>query len=395
MIALTLLLALQDSTFAGEWDTTFGEMTLKVDGLTVSGSYVVKGETSTIAGEVKGRRLTFTYRESGAEGEGWFELAADGRSFSGQWRERGTEAWQPWVGKRREKKPPTFDGVWNSTFGKMRLHQDGDRVSGIYSYGDGSTIEGTVKDGRLAFRYREGVMEGEGWFELAKDAGSFRGEWRPKAGGDWKSWTGTRVAPVAGRQWLVVIEARWEGSLADREYSFGDMLRTFFARTPNVEVRHRTFSDEGSLGRWCKETAFLAEPVVLAVATHGTPEGLVVGGRTIGAKGIAENLRHTRNLTLLHFSSCLIMKDKLAVEIVKSLGRDCRFPISGYTTSVDWAASAVIEFLYFDLVLSRGMKPAEAAASVKKMMPIAGDARVPEAPFESAGFRIISPDEVK
>jgi len=191
------------------------------------------------------------------------------------------------------------------------------------------------------------------------------------------------------------VEARWEGSLAEREYSFGDMNRAFFARTPNVEVRQRFFNDEASLGHWCKETAFLAEPVVLAIATHGTPEGVVVNGRTIGAKAIAENLRYAKNLELLHFSSCLIMKDRLSTEIVKALGQSCRFPISGYTTSVDWAASAVIEFMYFDLILSRGMAPDAAAKAVVKLMPFAGDRRVAESPFDSAGFRIVRPEEVK
>jgi hypothetical protein len=56
---------------------------------------------------------------------------------------------------------------------------------------------------------------------------------------------GVRVAPVPGRKWLVVLEAHYENNLAEQEYSFGQMLKAFFARTPEVQVRHRFFHDLG------------------------------------------------------------------------------------------------------------------------------------------------------
>jgi hypothetical protein len=67
--------------------------------------------------------------------------------------------------------------------------------------------------------------------------------------------------------------------------------------------------------------------------------------------------RYAANLKLLHFSSCLV-----------GLGRErAPFPVSGYATSVDWGASALLEFTYLDLILNRGMDPAhgrgEAAAA--------------------------------
>ena len=45
---------------------------------------------------------------------------------------------------------------------------------------------------------------------------------------------GPRVRPQAGRVWLVVLKANWERDLEEEEYSFGVMLRTFFARVPAV-----------------------------------------------------------------------------------------------------------------------------------------------------------------
>jgi hypothetical protein len=129
---------------------------------------------------------------------------------------------------------------------------------------------------------------------------------------------------------------------------------------------------------------------VLVLATHGSPRGVEVGGRTIGAAALADSLRYAGDLRLIHFSACLTMKANLADELAKGMpGR--AVPISGYTTVVDWAASAVIEFMYFDLVLCRGMRPKEAADQLRKLMPFAGDKDVPGTPFKSAGFRILLP----
>ena len=175
------------------------------------------------------------------------------------------------------------------------------------------------------------------------------------------------------------------------EYSFGAMLRAFFARTPHVAVRHRFFSDDASLARWIGELAYLVEPTVLVIATHGAPEGVRVGGHTIGAETIARGLRLARSVQLLHFSACLMLKDRLASEILRKLEGDARFPISGYTKSVDWAASAIIEFMYLDLILSRGSAPETAARSLEQLMPFAGSEPLPGVPFAPAGFRLVGP----
>lgn len=391
-LGLSMALAASAQDFSGTWETTYGEMTLTQKDSEVRGTYQMGVQTSTIGGKVEKTRLTFTYQESDTKGEGWFELSADGQEFQGQWREKDHEAWQPWIGKRKQSQSG-FAGLWNTTYGKMRLLQTGDKIQGTYA--DGSILSGRLEAGKFSFQYKESNAEGEGFFELSKDSSSLHGKWKPKGGTEWTAWEGTRIVPVPGRLWLVIVEARWEGSLADREYSFGDMLRPFFARCPNVEVRHRYFNDEHSLRRWCSEVGYLAEPAVLLIATHGTPEGVVVGDRTIGAQAIAQSLRFAANLQLLHFSSCLIMKDRLAIELLKAIGKGCPFPISGYTTSVDWGASAVIEFMYLDLILSRGMAPAVAAKHLDKLLPFSGDKVVPDAPFPSAGFRLVKPEEVK
>jgi hypothetical protein len=190
----------------------------------------------------------------------------------------------------------------------------------------------------------------------------------------------------------VVVEAPWQRFLMDREYSFGNMLREFFARSPGVQVRHRFFTNEAGLRRCCRDLLYIAEPVVLVLPTHALPTGITVDGQTIPVPVLLESLRHIGNLRLVHFSACLILQDPGVVDLLKQFCTASDLAISGYTTSVDWAESAIIEFTFLDLVLARGMPPAAAAAQLLKLLPFAGDRAVPDAVFPPAGFRIVLPE---
>ncbi len=119
--------AQQPPSFAGTWQTTFGDMVLQQDGVNVTGAYVSAGLTGQITGKVEGRTLTFTYKEPAAAGEGSFDLSPDGASFTGRWRVAGTQPWGEWQGQRVDAAgavvATTFSGVWNTSFGSMRLTQ--------------------------------------------------------------------------------------------------------------------------------------------------------------------------------------------------------------------------------------------------------------------------------
>ena len=379
-----------EGSFNGTWQTTFGPMQLKQEGDRVTGSYSMLGSSCPIQGRASKGRFEFTYREGATTGEGWFQLAADGETFAGKWRETGNPLWLDWVGKRLEAKSG-FAGLWSSSYGRLRLVREGDGIEGIYAGEGGSTIKGKVKDGRFEFRYQEPSARGEGWFELVGGGVALTGKWRPDGGKNWSDWNATRVSADPGVTYLVVLEARWEEDLGQQEYAFGDMLKTFFERTPKVQVRRRALSNAGDLERWCREVSLLAEPVVVCLSSHGNSEGLQVAGRTIKPEAIADSLRSAGNVKLLHFSSCLIMKNQLADRLMNRLGDQATYPISGYTTSVDWAASAVIEFMYFDLVMVRKMSPEKAARQIKTLFPIAGSKPVPGAVLAPAGFRILAP----
>jgi len=339
--------------FPGRWFTSFGTMLLEQRASRVRGSYRYRGAEGRIEGSVLGKALRFRYEEPGERGSGEFRLLRSGR-FAGTYTPSGSRREARWDGHRG------WDGIWETGFGRMRLVQEGSRVRGTYAGGGPATISGRVDGDRLVFRYREKGASGEGRFTIADNEEAFAGHWRPRGKRDWRPWSGHRVHRQAGVTWLVVLEAHWQRSLAEPEYSYGGMLREFLARQPQVRMRQRYFHDSASLERWCGEMSYLAEPSLLLIASHGLAAGLSVHGKLIDTRRVLASLRDAENLTLLHFSSCLVGTDS---------GRFLRgrpFPVSGYTTSVDWNASALLEFRYLDLILGQGLSPAAAAAKLPR-----------------------------
>ena len=370
--------------FSGRWFTTFGVMELNQERDRVRGSYLLQQNTCPIEGLIREGKFHFTYQEPPVEGEGWFELVRYGR-FEGQWRPKGTSAWSSWTGQRE------FEGVWESSFGLLRLVQETDRVIGFYEGVGPCCLEGRLEQKHLTFSYREPLSEGEGYFDLAPDATSFSGDWHAVGAQQWAPWKGRRLVAMPGLVWLVVIEAHWQRSYFEKEYAFGHMLREFFSRLPNVNVRQRFFDDAAGLERWCRDLMYLPEPVAVVFASHGTAEGLTVCGKSVNAARLVESLHYADNILLLHFSSCLMMHDGKAGELARTLQQTVRFPISGYDRSVDWAASALIEFHYLDMVLGRGLLPTAAAREVLRLVGYAGDKDLSGSPYPAAGFRILTP----
>ena len=367
--------------YTGRWFTTFGAMDLTQNGRAVEGTY---GRAGTIEGTVTGDRLDFQYAEPGETGQGTFTLLRHGK-FAGRYAPDGGYQDFVWEGLRG------FDGIWDSSFGRLRVIQDEDRAVGFYEGVGPATLEGRLEDGRLVFHYEEPRARGEGSFELAQDGLRFEGQWRADGMPQWQPWVGRRVLPTPGLTWLVVLEAHWQRSLADNEYAFGHMLREFFARLENVKVRQRFFHDEASLGHWCRELLYLPEPAILLIASHGTPEGLSVHGKTINLGDVVSSLAHADNLQLLHFSSCLLMQDGAEGAAMGPVLDRVSFPISGYTTSVDWGGSALIEFTYLDMILAKHLTPEQAAGQVTRLLPFAGDQASPSSPYGAAGFRFFMP----
>lgn len=94
----------------------------------------------------------------------------------------------------------SYEGLWYSDqFEHMYLHRQGDKVSGVYAYGAGGTLEGEVDGNRLIFSWHEPGdrselrrdRSGQGYFLLVDngDGPELVGEWgyddEHAGGGPW------------------------------------------------------------------------------------------------------------------------------------------------------------------------------------------------------------------
>jgi hypothetical protein len=252
-------------------------------------------------------------------------------------------------------------------------------VFGLAEYDAAARIEGEFDGSRLTFTLDAGNFSGRAVLDLDPTGYTLSGEWlepnqpsRPLGG--------QRILPRPGLIWLVVAEAHWQRALDDSEFAFGHMLKELFARLPRAQVRHRFYHDETSLLHWCRQLLFLPEPAVLVLAGHGETSGLTVNGKIIPLARILESLRYADGLQLVHFSSCLVGQDSERALIAAP------FPVSGYQTSVDWAQSALTEFIYLDMILEKGLSPAAAAEQLVSLVRFAGAEEIPGSPYRPAGF---------
>jgi len=263
-----------------------------------------------------------------------------------------------------------WQGTWETTYGTLVLTQDGASVRGFYTVGGTATIEGMVTPGgRMVFTYSEPAASGEGWFELSGDSLAFSGMWRAEGATAWATWEGIRAGQGSLQaRWLVVLEVEWQESLAEEEFSFGEMLGAFFARIDGVEVRHRFVHSPEDIRRFCTEAAMLPGDVYLVLAAHATESGLATPAGTVTPALLADALDpFGDNLRLVHLSACLAMAGATPKSLLREVGGN-GLVVSGYTESVDWTESAVVEMLYLSLILEKGLAPAEAAAAVEAVL---------------------------
>ena len=323
------------------------------------------------------RRLPSAIRRRSEKGTGWFRLKRPG-CFAGEYLAEGQPHPLPWQGWRE------FEGYWETTLGRMRLFQEADRVHGFLEFDGAGRLDGRIEHGRLAYTFKGSHISSSGFLDLDPLCHTLTGEWQ-EDGQPLHAWHGRRALARPGLIWLVVFEAYWQRSLDDREYAFGSMLREIFSRLSRAQVRHRFFHDEDSLIHWSRQLLFLPEPAILVVTGHGEANGLTVNGRTIDMRRMIDSLRLADSLQLLHFSSCLVGQD--SGQALTS----APFAVSGYTTRVDWAESALTEFIYLDMMLEKGLPPARAAEQLVSLVRFAGDEPIPGSPYLPAGFRFFGP----
>lgn len=107
MMPLTQVAAEDLGTYSwtGEWETSWGDMTLNQNGTKVTGTYTF--DSGKIEGTVSGNVLTGTWSESPSyapprdAGEVEFVMSTDGKSFTGKWRYGSEGNWGNWEGGNR------------------------------------------------------------------------------------------------------------------------------------------------------------------------------------------------------------------------------------------------------------------------------------------------------
>jgi len=192
--------------FAGSWDTgRWGTMTLVQDGTQVFGNYsyadgVIEGNVTPGDSGTFVLRYRWRNQSGGSKGVGYFTLAADAKSFKGGWTEgenlNGNG--QSWDGVRTADAPappPTFTGLWDTEWGKIRLAQGVTEANGTYEYG-GGLLEGVVENKTFRFRWTNRLTgeTGMGQFKLATYGKTFEGTWgvgTSYSGGG--TWNGSRL----------------------------------------------------------------------------------------------------------------------------------------------------------------------------------------------------------
>lgn len=89
----------KQGSWSGTWKTNFGPLVITQRGNAVTGSYSHDG--GRLTGTVRGQSLTGTWVEATDQGTFAFQLAPDGKSFSGSWKETAPS--------------PNQGGHWNGT----------------------------------------------------------------------------------------------------------------------------------------------------------------------------------------------------------------------------------------------------------------------------------------
>lgn len=112
-----------------------------------------------------------------------------------------------------------------------------------------------------------------------------------------------------------------------------------------------------------------------------------VGKHVLSGEFIGRQLRYAPEVKAVHLGACLTMAGGVPEALRKACGRPV--PVSGFTRVADWAGSAVIDFSYLDLVLSRGIAPGEAVRQVRRSMSFAGEEELADVAIRPAGLKIV------
>ncbi|MEM9409731.1 MAG: hypothetical protein AAGA30_01375 [Planctomycetota bacterium] len=307
------------------------------------------------------------------------------------------------VSQDEQSDPKAFVGLWETKYGHLRIFSHQDKLYGRYLFsGFEGIISGQIQGDKFEFEFKEPNSRGTGWFKLSRSGAAIRGKYLTAGTEQAKPWKGKRVDSEPGKIWLVVFEANWEESLGEPQYAFADMLESYFKMSiaRHVQFRKRIFHDGEDLMRLCRELKYLPGPVYLLISTHGNNNGITVNGETIHSKFLADSIRGTSNLRLLHLSGCSMMSSQFPEELNDYIKDEMQLPISGYKTAVRWDSSAIADFTYMSLVCIHRMRPELAVRKAIKLSPYIGEKKnlSPQNThrgYDGLGLSILVPKKMK
>ena len=124
----------------------------------------------------------------------------------------------------------SWTGTWDSSWGEMKLTQNGSKVTGTYTH-DGGSISGTVSGNTLTGTWTEPGQRGRIKFVMSSDGKSFSGGWSYNDAdpGD-SGWNATRKTAVT----TIDSTAKASASLSDVKWNSSAKKLTFTIKFANV-----------------------------------------------------------------------------------------------------------------------------------------------------------------
>lgn len=209
-LALSLAFILSNSLIAqnsltdysGAYETEWGKMVITQSGSSVTGTY--EHDNGRLEGTVSGNVITGNWYEEPTSqpptdaGTFRFEFNSDGSVFDGSWKYGYADAeWSGyWIGRKIPGGSVQIGGEYETEWGSLSLVQNGNSVTGKYSYDEGR-LEGTLTGMTLSGKWFETPSfeppDDAGLFEFvfSDDLKSFTGMWKygfepgPLTAGSW------------------------------------------------------------------------------------------------------------------------------------------------------------------------------------------------------------------
>lgn len=144
---------------------------------------------------------------------------------------------------------------------------------------------------------------------------------------------------------------RWDANSVDSP-SVWPMVREF-AAVRGIKAFHRTFLDRASFKHWVEayNNQDLSGPKLLYIASHGNNGRLSGLQKDINRATIISTLSGAKNISFVHFGSCLFGSENNLDELLDS-AQHLRWA-AGYTASVDWIDSTLFDILFWGRIESR------------------------------------------